>query len=497
MSGRTLFSVLAFATAQFLALASGLLLQVVVARNLMPADYGRFVIANTVLLTLTLGLVSAVPKALARLISVSECPMWYAWRKVLTYQLPVSGTVAVSLIFTSGLTSSLFSDHLLKLPLSLIALELVLRAGLLEPAWCLLNGAHFHRTQASLMLLHSLLRVVCVSVFLLGGASLSGCILACGAASFLSVAIVIPVITITSQNNTALAVTGGEAANATELLKWIRWAPLAEILNYFIVASNLWLLKSVVRNSTEIGVYSACFMLAQPVMPLGIAVSRGTFATFASMMASDRVEDASGLLRVVLRCTFIASSIAVSASLVLGSSLVSLLFGSDYAQVGYLQGMLITGTLGITIVWILGDVLNAAGQLHARLTVMIGLAGFAIAIGIALISTLGTFGGASALLLTGALGAIVMCLVVATKIPNCVPVWTVFRSIASVGISCFTCAGLLGTNHFVGILFGTSVVVAVNLLCLLILREWSVRELRFAASAAWNQLQLMIQQLRT
>lgn len=73
MVSRPSFSVAAFSIGQFLSLIAGLMLQVIVARQLLPADYGRFVIANTVLLALTLALVSAVPKAIARVVSIDRC----------------------------------------------------------------------------------------------------------------------------------------------------------------------------------------------------------------------------------------------------------------------------------------------------------------------------------------------------------------------------------------------------------------------------------------
>jgi O-antigen/teichoic acid export membrane protein len=413
---------------------------------------------------------------------------------VWAFQLPLGCAAALILAFASGRAASLFADHSLGLALQLTAIELVLRAGLLEPGWCLLNGSHYHRTQAGLMLMHSVLRVLCVGVSVAGGGSLSGCIVASVVASLLSLALLIPVMMVVCRNESVWQRSKANAATGAELLRWIRWAPLAEVLNYFVVASYLWLLKVISRDPVEIGVYAACFMLAQAVLPLGIAVSRGTFATFASLLDRGCIDEVVVLLRLVLRSVFIAASCMVAVSFVLGPSLMLVFFGSDYGQVGGLLGMLMTGIVGIAIVWVLGDVLNAAGQLPARLTAMLGLGLFAVASGLLLIPAFGTVGGAWAMLLTGAVGALSMGCVVGFRIPGCIPRGTLVRSAVSAAISYVACAAFASASHVGGILVGTVSVVAVNLLCLLLLREWSLGELGSTASAGWDRLTRVMRQ---
>lgn len=483
-----------FGSSQLLALSSGLLLQVIVARSLLPADYGRFVIANTVLLALTLGLVSAAPKALARLVSIDRSQLRRACRMVWTFQLPLCCAAALILAGTAVWASSLFGDNSMGFALQLTAMELVLRAGLLEPGWCLLNGSHYHRTQAGLMLMHSVLRVLCVGVSLTDGASLSGCIMASVVASLLSSALLIPVMAMVCRNEGSVARSKENIATGAELLRWIRWAPLAELLNYFVAAANLWLLKAISRDAVEIGVYAACFMLAQAVMPFGIAVSRGTFATYSSMLDRGRIDEVSVLLRLVLRGVFITASCAVAVSFVLGPFLVLVFFGSDYRDVGCLLGMLMTGTFGIAIVWMLGDVLNAAGQLPVRLIAMLGLGLFSIVSGLSLIPAFGTIGGAWAMLLTGAVGAFSMGCVVGFRVPGCIPVGTLARSAVSAVISYVACVAFVSASHVPGLLVGTVSVVAVNLLCLLVFREWSLAELTSTVGIGWNRLSRGIRQ---
>lgn len=165
MAFRTSLSVIVFSTGQLLSLVAGLALQVLVGRSLLPVEYGYFVVASTVLLALILGLVSAVPKALCRIVSVDAGQLGLAIRTLLLVQLPICCLVALLLVGFARLEIVHSADGILSLSLQLVAIELIIRGGLLEPAWALLNGLRYHRTQATLMLLHSMLRLACVAIY--------------------------------------------------------------------------------------------------------------------------------------------------------------------------------------------------------------------------------------------------------------------------------------------------------------------------------------------
>lgn len=485
MARRPLLSVVAFSSGQGLALVLGLTLQTMVARRLFPADYGRFVVANTIQLALTLALVSAVPKSLARIVSVDRQQLQRAWQAVGRVQLPICVTVAAIVWGVAALAgaSGLMEDDGLRLALQLVTIELIIRAGVLEPAWHLLNGLHRHFTQAGLMLAHSLFRVVCVWLCLRLDAGLQGCILALAGASLASLVFVLPVMTRIrrSSEDPDHTVRGGSVK--AELMKWLQFAPVAEILNYLVVASNLWLLKLISDDSVGIGIYAACFMLSQAVMPFGVAVSRGLFAAYAAMFEQKRLEDAASLLRLVLRCAFVSGSCAISVALVLGSSIVSVCYGSDYDSSGPLFGMLIAGTFGVTIVWILGDVLNAAGHLQTRLLSMTVTAIIAAAAGVGLIMGYGIMGAAVAMLLTGIAGAVLFCRAIAHHIPGSIPVSTVFRSIMAAVVTVLVCRQVLVADSAAALAAGAGFVIFVNLCCTAVLREWSRADVDHVISA--------------
>ena len=524
MVSRPSLSVAVFASGQFLSLVAGLGLQVIVARSLLPADYGSFVIANTVLLALTLGLVSAIPKALGRIVSVDHRQLRPAGRTILGLQFPICCTVALLLWAVAGWDAGFLTDARLQLALQFIVIELVLRAGLLEPAWSLLNGLRYHRTQATLMLAHSLFRLTCVGLFLTSGTELNsgteltGCILALAAASVMSLLVVVPVLArvrrvadpsprlsplkrgegVTTHSplqtgegvKNAAPFSEGQGVQQTswQLARWLRWAPLAEILNYLVVASNLWFLKWISHDPVGIGLYAACFMLAQATMPFGIAVSRGLFATWANLFYEQRLQDAAVLLRSVLRSLFVVASGATTVAFVAGAAVVELFYGSDYQNSGVLTGLLFTGTLGIALVWLLGDVLSAAQKLRTRLVFMIALGVIAAASCAVLIPAYGTTGAAGALMLTGITGAVGFCYAVSLTVRGGMPIGTIGRCVLSSVISVLVCSGLSVTASVGSILTGSVVAISVHLLCLMVLREWSRVDLDLMWSAIRGQV---------
>lgn len=575
MVSRPSLSVAVFAIGQFLSLVAGLGLQVIVARSLLPADYGSFVIANTVLLALTLGLVSAIPKALGRIVSVDHRQLRPACRTILGLQFPICCGVALLLWTVVGWDAGLLKDTRLQLALQFIVIELVLRAGLLEPAWNLLNGLRCHGTQAALMLLHSLFRLTCVGLFLSGGidlndgAELTGCIVALAAASVMSLLVVVPVLArvrraanpgspgrgdgarrngicfrpvrglvswvagvrwltptatcfrhfvanrgqesamrrnVAPSRNTDPACNtaapsprpsplergegvGERIANLSPLKKgeggrvdwqlatWLRWAPLAEILNYLVVASNLWFLKWACDDSVAVGLYAACFMLAQATMPFGIAVSRGLFATWSNLLHEQRWQDAANLLKSVLRCLLVAASSATAVTFVSGEAVVELFYGSDYQNSGALLGLLFTGTLGIAAVWLQGDVLNAAQKLRTRLVFMIALGMMAAASYAILIPAYGITGAAGALMLTGIVGAVGFSYAVSLTVRGGVPVGTIGRCVVASVVSVLVCSQLSVTASWGSLVIASVLAVSVHLMCLVVLREWKRSDL--------------------
>ncbi len=269
-----------FGLAQVFSLAAGLALQSIAARRLGAADYGRFVTVQSVLLVALVLLMSAVPNALRRRLSCDPGSLRVAWRMLWLVQVPLAlGAAALVSALSSGAARAL-NDAALSPALSLVAIELAIRGGLLEPAWHLLNGLRRHTTQAALMIVHTALRFACVAGVLLVSAGLLQALAALVAAAAISSLAVL--VAILAAANTMPH--RSHASIGPELWQWLRLSPAAEILNYLAVAANLWIVKAMVSDQQQLGAYAACYMLVHVVLSLGIVLSRSFFSSFAQAM---------------------------------------------------------------------------------------------------------------------------------------------------------------------------------------------------------------------
>jgi O-antigen/teichoic acid export membrane protein len=241
-----------FGCAQLAALVAGLLPQAVVAHRLGAADYGRFAMAQSVLLTGLVLLLSAIPNALRRRVSVDAGGLHAAWRVLWFVQTPLALGCGLVLCCISAPVASMFNDRALGPALSVVAWELVVRGGVLEPAWHLLNGMARHATQATLMTVYSGLRVLCVAGMLHWSAGLvpavTGLVAAATVGAVLTIAVVYTVKKATPP--------AGQAGFARELWQWVQWAPAAELLAYLAVTTNLWTAKALLPDAESAGTYA-------------------------------------------------------------------------------------------------------------------------------------------------------------------------------------------------------------------------------------------------
>lgn len=450
-------------------LASGFLLQLVVARVLSAPDYGRFAVLSMVELGLLVPLVGGVPQALRHLVSLNPGNLPEAVRWVVRVQLPLS--IGVALLLATGATpiGRLMRDPAISASLRLLSFAVLIRCGFLEPSLLLFNGVQRHTTQAVLGVSYHLLRIACVAYAVrladdLPGAIL-GLILATMLAATLSVALVWRL-----RRATPDAADGDFAAQARA---WIGLAPAYELFSFLPVASNLWLVKILVSDQRLVGAYAACFMLARASSALSRAAVGGTFAPLA--IAFSRVHTASaraivaGATRAILLLLIPACAFAMTR----GEVLVRLLYGSKYDGSESFAGVLFAGACGTVLQTFYGGVLGAAGALRSRLSVATFLGIASVLTSAELVRLAGTNGAAWAWLLTGAGGAMAMYRLVRALVGPFLPWASLLRaSVAALSMIAFgSCVRLnVASELLVGALsYGGS---------LFLLGEWTVDDRR-------------------
>lgn len=421
-----------FGLVQLAGLIAGLVLQAVVAQRLGAADYGRFVAAQSVLLFGLVLLTSAVPNALRRSVSIDSGSLHGAWRVLWLVQTPMALGCAVVLLCLSVPIAAVFNDRALGPALAWVAFELMIRGGLLEPAWLLLNGLARHATQATLMIVYSGLRLVCVAGILQWSTGLveamTGLVAAAASAAMLTLLALYAL-----KKATPLAAQG---AFAPELWQWVRLAPAAEILTYLAVTANLWIAKAILPDAESAGVYAACYTLAHVALLFGIVLSRSCFSSFAravSVSAHGEQEEARRLLRQALRWLVLAAGLGAAVAVPHGEDILQLIYGPRFAMPGTLLTVLGLGMAGMAAVWFLADMLAAAGQLRAKLWAGACTCVISLSAAPALTRGFGVWGAAWALLVTGAIGSAVVALVLQRVVSGFVPWPTLARAGSAAG----------------------------------------------------------------
>ncbi len=393
-------SLTAFSAAQAVSLAAGLLLHATAARFLTVADYGRLAVTHSVLLVMLVALNHGIPNALRRAVSLEPALLSAAWRRLLTLHLPLAVGAAVLVAAGAPWAASLFGDPLLTAPLRVIAADVTLRAGVVEPRWLLLNGAGRNRLQAALMATHSLCRCAAVAGVLALGYGLIGAVVGMVLASVLNVLLVVGVLPI---RGTA----GAEPAFAvTDLLRWLQLAPAANLINHVAVAGNLWLAKALTSDAGAVGVYAACYMLASTLLPTSAILSATCFRQVAGLVQSEPAAVAK-ILRTVLGGACLLTFLAIIGISLCGGPLLRFVFGDAFAGATRLLLLIWLGMTGTALTWFFCEMLAAAQALAVRLRAAIWT-GIGSAVATIVMLQLGGLPGAAAGLLVGSILGVVL-----------------------------------------------------------------------------------------
>jgi len=394
-------SLSAFGAAQGVGLTAGLLLHIVAARYLDPADYGRFAVAHSIFLVLLVLLVNAIPNALRRRVSLDAGQMGSAWRALIRLHLPLALGVSALLAAAAPLLAAGLGDAMLTGPLRLIALDVALRAGMVEPVWLLLNGAGRHRLQAALMAGHSVLRCCLVAVGVIAGYGLTGAVAGLVASSVLSAMLVIRLARPFCGGETPSA---GGLGSARDLFRWIQWAPAANVVNHLAMAGNLWLAKAMSTDAAAVGPYAACYLLASTLLPSSAILSSSCFRRFASLVSEESPAKAGAVLRAALRVVAVLGVFAAACTALWSEPVLRLVFGSDYAGAADVLVLLWLAMSGTALYWFFCEMLVAAECLAARLAAALITALATVSLTIVWFQRAGLPGAAAALAVSSGIG---------------------------------------------------------------------------------------------
>jgi len=389
-----------FAASQTWLLVVGFALQVLVSRSLGAADYGRLVVVQMIGLALMTLVMSVVPNALRRAVSLHPASLGYACRMVGSRQFPLAVLLGGGLWMAAPALAGVFHDESLSPGLRWLALDVALKGGLLEPGWQLLNGAQRHGTQSVLMAAHGLWRLVGVASALTFQPTLDGAFLGLLTSSVVSSSCVLLCLKRACRR---IVVDEGHTPDIG-LWRWMQFATVADVLNQLLASTSLWLLKGFSTDEGSFGAYAACHMLVQPVLPCGLILSRSIFAAIARIVDIDRVLSLNMLRRSTERAVVLAA-LGIVLAQSRGSSIVTVVYGAGLSECGPLLGMMSAGMAGLALMWFFCEMLGAGNWLSARLAAVVGTTLVALPLAVMLIRAWGAAGAGIASMLVGIVGS--------------------------------------------------------------------------------------------
>lgn len=426
-----------FAAAQAVVLLSGFVLQVTVGRLLSSADYGRFVVVHSVGLVLVTVLMSVVPNAVRQTVSVNPGMTTFARRMIWRVQWPLAFVVAATLALLSRVFGTWFKDAELGVAFRWLAIDLTLKAGLLEPSWYLLNGLGHHRRQAVLIAGHGFFRLLFVVSALLQWGTLESALIGLIVATVLSSCLAVVGLRSQTQEVDSALLTSESLRRL--VTPWLKFSLLVDVLNPVLAFVSLWVLKSM-QDDFQTGAYAACQMLVQPLLPLGLVLSRAAFSPFARAVAESRREAATLILTRCFRWAALFVGLGYVVTQQSGSFLLSLIYGAPLASEGRHLGTLFLGMSGLAMTSFCCEMMAAGYWLSARCRVICGLTLFALPLSIVLVRIEGSSGAASATLLTGIAGLVVMVAVLKRLVGSFVCWRSLIHAVLATAV-----AGVFGT----------------------------------------------------
>jgi O-antigen/teichoic acid export membrane protein len=393
--------VVALGIAEALGLACGLALHGIAARRLGPSDYGRFAQLSILGIALTLLADVGLIHGLRALVSLSPNNLGESVRRLAREQFPLAFALGAALLLLSGPLSSACSDPALKSSLRLLAADISLRSAFLEPGLALMNGLSRQGLQAAILGCYQVGRVTCVAALLGRAPTVSSAV----AGTVLATAFTGLLLWATLCWFRQATVDTPSPDFIAQLGRFRRSAGY-DALFYVTSATNLWIVNGFVSDAEEVGRYSACFALSQPLSALGRMIGGGTlpwiYRAYAFEGPRRTVDLACYTLQVALPMPLLAVTIAWSN----GPILIRLAFGPAFSEAGSMLGVTMIGTGALALAMIMGDILGAVGRLAERSVRVAVAAASGCVLGVAGIITFGPAGAPWGLAATGILAAV-------------------------------------------------------------------------------------------
>ena len=413
--------------------ALGVLVSILTARYLAPADMGRYAflvwLAGLLAVALSLGFPTTVTRYTAEARGAGRPGVAGALLRVVVRWQGLLALVAAALVAVSALPA----PPVWRLPLVLTALSipsLVLHGSVAA----FLSGLQAFRRQALLGLATLTLQIALFALAVLADGGIAGLLLAHALANGAGLAAVAWLARREGRRAGALPAAELAATARAEMLRYARSVSTLVVLDAVVWQRTEVAFLQLMSTPAEVAFYALAFGVAAQVARVPYQASVVLFPSFPALVGGGRVDELAALHATAMRYLVLLGAPLAIGLAVTAPAIVHLLWGPMYAPAGVVLALLALGSLVTFAAGASPAVLHAMKRQDRLLRQGLLAAGVDVALALALIPVAGAIGAALANVGAQALGSVLAIRAEVTTAGAGVPGGALARIVAAGGL---------------------------------------------------------------
>ncbi|MEK7728426.1 MAG: oligosaccharide flippase family protein [candidate division KSB1 bacterium] len=376
---------------QTIVLASGLAVNLGLARLLGVVEYGNYGLVISVLVVIEIFVIAGIPEVIQKFGGEQPEAMAQLVRQTLRWQM------LYTVLLYGGLwlaTPLLVRDESLIALLRIAGLDIIVY-GLYKYFLGVQNGLHRFQPYSWLGIIYALSRAIAILGLVALGFSVQGALIGNIIASCAGLLFAL------------FWYRPPRVETAPMPVRYGAWA-LQNVLYSFglntLFAIDLWLIKYFLSEH-EVGLYVSVSVLAKLSYLMSIAVSVMLLPSLARATAQQQEQRSEELIRDTLRYLLIFLTLLNLVVALFAKEIIALLFGAQFADAANVLVWLMAGHSCITLMAVSNTVMIARNMMHTCFVRVLALVALDVALNFALVPRFQLLGGALATSLVGVLGA--------------------------------------------------------------------------------------------
>ena len=471
-------SAILLTASQVVAMAAGFVAQIVVARILLPAAYGSFAVALSVLTWVEPLVIGGFTIALAQAVSADPRNLADAVRWVKRIFVPYSLVVWLVYSAASNLIASGLGDSRLAMLLLMAGLELP-SIAVFAASRELLMGIGAAGRQASVISIYALLRAVCIIAVAVTIESAAGVLAGNALAALLAAVIAVMLLRSSISHHTqSVPPSFSDGSLETTVLRSGIPTLLLVLLTQFTLTIDLWTVKRLVIDPQVVGHYAAGRLFAFMPYMLATGLNLALFPALCRELGRGDRAQALSLAREAVRVLVVCLVPLCAIVLPTAAPLASLLFSEEFGPAASTMAVLTIGLSFFSIAGTLQAVLIAHGRFVFNTVFASVLSVTALVLCGGLVPAYGVAGAAWATTLTGAGAALFLTIYVGWRFGKLLSFSTMGR--VAMASACLYALATAWYVEGVWLIGQYTVFVAIYVLLLIGLREITPSDLNLA-----------------